>query len=97
MSDYFNDSSKQVLLREALSVAVPFWIMEIKAAGGPDLSKTHDLSHLIAEHGDAILYRVPGKTAAAFNALAEGVALLSFAPGGVSVFGLHFESRMDNT
>jgi hypothetical protein len=25
--------------------------------------------------------------------LAEGVAILSFAPGGVTVFGLHFESR----
>jgi hypothetical protein len=27
------------------------------------------------------------------NALAKGLAALSFVPGGVKVFGLHFESK----
>jgi hypothetical protein len=31
-----------------------------------------------------------GETAAAFNSLAKGVALLSFAPGGVVCFGTRY-------
>ena len=32
------------------------------------------------------------ETAAAFNALAEGLACLAFSPGGVTFYGLHFEA-----
>jgi len=50
---------------------------------------------MIAEHGDDILFRSKrkGATASAFNALAEGIAILSFAPGGVKVFGGHWETK----
>jgi hypothetical protein len=43
------------------------------------------------------LYRVPGESAKAFNALARGIAALSFAPGGVTTFGMHFEAKLRNT
>jgi hypothetical protein len=34
----------------------------------------------------------PGETAKVFNALAESIGVLSFAPGGVTAFGNHWES-----
>jgi ribosome modulation factor len=51
-------------------------------------------AQVVASKGDVILYRSKkrGETAEAFNALAEGIALLSFAPGGVHAFGLDFET-----
>lgn len=50
---------------------------------------------MIAEHGDNILYRAKrrGDTAAAFNALAEAIAILAFAPGGVTFLGEHYEAH----
>lgn len=33
-----------------------------------------------------------GETADAFNHLAEGIACLAFAPGGVRLFGSHWEA-----
>ena len=50
---------------------------------------------MIAEHGDNILFRSvkKGETAAAFNALAEGIAILSFAPGGITFMGDHWENK----
>jgi len=32
-------------------------------------------------------------TAAAFNALAEGIACAAYQPGGIKCFGLHFEAH----
>lgn len=32
-------------------------------------------------------------TAAAFNALAEGIACAAYQPGGIKCFGLHFEAK----
>lgn len=85
------------LLKAALSVAVPLYIMQWRKAGlsvEQIVEVGRGLGQVIAEHGDNILYRSKklGETASAFNALAKGVAALAFAPGGVSVFGLHFEA-----
>lgn len=51
-------------------------------------------SQYVAEKGDNILFKShkKGESAKAFNELAKGVAVLSFAPGGVTLFGQHFES-----
>ena len=56
-----------------------------------------DASQMIAEHGDNILFKAKkkGESAKAFNALAKGIAALSFVPGGVKIFGMHFESKLE--
>jgi hypothetical protein len=62
---------------------------------------------VVAAHGDKILYRskphparrlhdgtwaeAEAGTAEAFNHLAEGVALGAFQPGGITIFGHHWE------
>lgn len=83
------------LLRTSLQVAVPMWVENLKLQSWAQIQpRLRHCSQMIAEHGDVILYqsKKKGETARAFNALAEGLAILSFAPGGVTAFGLHFEN-----
>lgn len=97
---YDNFSSREhsvtyTLLSSTLCLAVPLWIDKLRHQGWEYvLQRARDCSQHVAEHGDVILYlsKKKGETAEAFNRLAEGIACLSFAPGGVKVFGSHWES-----
>ena len=79
----------------ALSAAVLLYMLELQEGGGPtlkDVESCKDIAQLIAEKGDQLLYR--GKeTSIVFNELARGIAILSYAPGGVTVFGQHYETK----
>ena len=81
------------MLPVALAVAVPLWAEQIRREHAGDwdyvLGRAKVCSAVIAEHGDDILFRskLPGRSAEAFNRLAEGVACASFVPGGVTLFG----------
>lgn len=84
------------ILQTTLDAAIPVWIEELKQKPWSYLERRGpECSQYIAEHGDVVLY--PGKhkgdTAKAFNALAEGIAILSFFPGGVKIFGRHWTSQ----
>ena len=88
------------LLQASLAAAVPLWCAEIRARGAANWervvpARSHELARIIAEHGDIIQFRSKkrGETAAAFNALAEALALMSFAPGGVRFLGDRWESH----
>jgi hypothetical protein len=83
------------LLRASLLVAVPLWVLELGRMSAEDImSRCRACAAHIAEHGDIILYKSKkgGGSAEAFNRLAEGLACLSFAPGGVKFLGLHFDN-----
>lgn len=87
-----NDSG---LLRIALQTAVPLWILKFRNESFEYMQKRGEIcSQIIAEHGDHIMFKggKKGETASAFNALAEGLAILAHAPGGVTVFGCHWEA-----
>jgi hypothetical protein len=80
-----------------LAVAVPVWVDRMRGRSWDFIQgRGQKCAQHIAEHGDDILYRAKqeGKTATAFNRLAEGLACLSFAPGGVRFLGLHWESKL---
>lgn len=86
------------LLETALSVSVPIWIEDLKGKSWDHIqSRAAVCSQEVASHGDLILYKSKkqGESAAAFNRLAEGIACLAFAPGGVTAFGMHFEAKME--
>jgi hypothetical protein len=86
------DPGADMLLPISLSAAVPLWIETLKHRPWKDIAaRLPELADMIASHGDDILYRSKkrGETAKAFN----GLAILSFAPGGVRAFGAHWESR----
>jgi len=88
------------LLAIALSSAVPLWIEQLRSRDWAYIEQRAKVcSQEIAEHGDNILYRSrkKGETATAFNRLAEGVACLAFAPGGVTIFGQHFEAKGESS
>lgn len=87
----------RLLLAGMLAVTVPLWIERMRRWPEESIfARAHECAQIVAEKGDVILYRgKKGESAAAFNALAEGVAVLAFAPGGVTIFGLHFEAARD--
>ena len=81
------------LLSISLSAAVPLWIEKLKPLEPEQrIARASGLSDTIAAHGDIILYRggKKGESAKAFNALAEGLAIGAFQPGGVTAFGQHW-------
>lgn len=86
-------SNSDALLPDMLAVAVPWWIAELHPYTA---EKRHRIGRedgaFIASHGDDILYRghKKGKSAAAFNALARGLAAAAFQPGGVRFAGLRW-------
>ncbi len=86
------------LLSSTLSLAVPLWIERLRRCEWEHVQERAKVcSDHIAEHGDNLMFRSKkkGGTAEAFNCLAEGLACLSFAPGGVKVFGGHWEAVLD--
>jgi hypothetical protein len=87
------------LLTMTLQLAVPLWIERLRGASWDYISERAKVcAQVVAEKGDIILFRskTKGETANAFNRLAEGIACLSFVPGGVTVFGQHWEATMDD-
>jgi hypothetical protein len=84
------------LLRIALEAAVPLWIERMREVPWEELQKiSGDAAQYIAEHGDALMYKTKGRTAEAFNRLAQALAILSLVPGGVKFLGLHFETKAE--
>jgi hypothetical protein len=88
---------EETLLAQTLALAVPLIMSEISQRGGPtaeDYARVTSYVDDLTCHGDDLLYanRKPGETAHRFQQVAEAVAVLSFCPGGITVFGLHFEA-----
>ena len=90
--------SREGLLAIALSAAVPLRIMELEERGGPseeDIATCQGWSDQLGEQGDVLLFGggKKGQAAHLFNQLAKSIAILSFCPGGVRLFGEHWESE----
>jgi hypothetical protein len=84
----------------ALQTIVPLIIAELQASGGiteQDIARAQPLVKRLVDgvgHADDVLYsaKKPGTTTQRLGELARGVAILAFVPGGVDIFGLHFEA-----
>ena len=88
------------LLSTALQAAIPLWIQILMDHGSiveSGMNECKRLSSLLGEKGDILLYGggKKGECANLFNRTAK--AILSFVPGGTTVFGLHWESSFDNS
>lgn len=82
------------LLKISLSSAVPLWIQELQGFTWSEiLQMANNAATIIASQGDTLMYKTKGKTRETFNQLAKGLAACSFAPGGVTFLGMHFEAR----
>ena len=85
------------LLAIALSAAVPLHIAELQRRGGPtlaDVERARAFAVELASHGDDLQFgnKKKGAVAALFNGTAFSIAVCSFSPGGVTIFGEHWES-----
>jgi len=81
-----------------MQMAVTLWIAQFKAKGGPsdqDRQRATEFASTLGEKGDILLFGggKKGEVAELFNRTAEAISILSFLPGGVTVFGAHFEAK----
>jgi hypothetical protein len=83
------------LLASSLLLAIPLWIEEVRPLDWKErIRRAHVNSFIVAAKGDILMFGggKKGQVAEVFNATAEGIAILSFVPGGVKIFGMHFEA-----
>lgn len=92
------DNQRMETMRVTLEAAVPIWIMrllDVPWAGKQQ--RIQAVEAVLAQPGYAEALVVgggkEGMAAAAFNAVAEGIAILSFVPGGVRIFGSSWDAR----
>lgn len=91
------EAHRDSMLVESLAIAVPLWVERYAGKVSWEEAQRRAricVQHLMGPGGEDILFAStrPGGSAEAFNRLAEGVAIASFQPGGITVFGHHFES-----
>lgn len=104
-ADYGEGAAQAALLNVSLAAAVPLWIMEYRSLGEIDwelmLEDAREVVEIISGPGSESLVMgcrtKKGKAATAFNALAKGLAIMSFCPGGVTFLGNHWETKQGRT
>lgn len=87
------------LMRATLELAVPLWIEQVRHWPEEYRAERRQVcGQAVAERGDVAQYRSKkkGESAEAFNRLAEGLALLAFAPGGVTFLGVTWKAGPHN-
>lgn len=82
-----------------LATAVPLQIHMLVERGGPsswEWSEAKELGDVLGEKGDLLLFKggKKGEAAQLFNQMAKAIAVLSFMPGGVTIFGQHYEAYL---
>lgn len=79
-------------LLPALCAAVPMWINQLRGTDDwQRVALAKEDAQRIAAHGDALMFHSPrGEAARSFSALARGIAIAAYQPGGVTVFGHHW-------
>ena len=84
------------LLTSSLAVAVPLWCAQLQGQDFEVLQRrAQECSQYLAGHGDELLFKVPGKTAEAFNRTAEGIACAVLLTGSLTFQGITFTNPFD--
>ena len=90
--------SDNPLLQTSMQMAVPLHIMRLQEKGGPDkqdMERAQAISDKLGEREDILLFGGgrQGECAEMFNETARAIAVLAFCPGGITIFGSHFEAK----
>jgi hypothetical protein len=86
------------VILELLELAVPFWVVRMLDTTPEDRERrAHELATVMMDPAQAALADIditpaPGGRAHMFNALAEGLAIGSFLPDGVTFSGVRWEN-----
>lgn len=88
------------LLADSLTAAAQLHIFRLQQQGGPshqDYAILPKAQEALMRADELLLHRGKGvqsqDSSNAFNAIAKAIALLAFAPGGVTLFNTHFEAQ----
>ena len=89
-----------LLLSTALSASISLRVPELIKKGGPtdeDLERIHIFLKDLGEHGTDLYFpgNRKGATTDRFEQIVEAIAVLSFSPGGLTVFGKHYENQSE--
>ncbi len=87
------DDPRCDVLVETLMLAVPLRIWELKRLTFEQRAETaRRCAQIVAERGDDLMFgsKKSGRTAEVFNALATGLAVAAYQPGGVRFAGRHW-------
>lgn len=99
--------TENALFVGSIVVAVTNCIGDLQRHGGPepgDYAKLKTFSTMLAEEPNRILCLQyggkavglkKGETAQVFAQVAHVIAVLSFHPGGITIFGSHFEAKVE--
>ena len=85
-----------VALVTSLELAVPLWQEQVRGlTDSQRMARARRCAAEVAAHGDVLQYggKRRGAAAEAFNALAEGLAIASFQPGGVTFAGRTWQAN----
>ena len=90
------------MLESFLELSVTLRAFRLKEKGGPkkeDIERVKSYLPLLGERGNFLWTKSPrkGETAKIANAVADAIAVLSFLPGGITIFGRHWENNQDNS
>lgn len=80
-------------LMETLALAVPLWMLDLYYRTPEQrCAIARRCSQVLAERADNLMFgnKKKGETAQVFNALAEGLAVAAYQPGGVTFAGRHW-------
>lgn len=83
------------LFKMHLATCVPLRIDELRRQALPlteHVARVSAYAQDIGEYGDQLLFRGP-RTKELINKVVDGLAVMAFIPGGVTLFGLHFEEE----
>lgn len=81
----------------ALSTAIPIRMLRLMQRGGPeaeDFERVHTYVQDFAERGANLFFpaNTEGVTADLFERVVDAIAVLAFCPGGLFIFGEHYQS-----
>jgi hypothetical protein len=84
-------------VQATLECGVPMRIAEIRSRGGVtprEMNSARELAIDLGSCGDKLLFgsKKKGEVASLMNRLIFAIAVGAFQPGGVTVFGVHFEA-----
>lgn len=85
-------------LGQFVATAVPLRIIAILQDYGEPMqhhwNEAREIGQLLAEKGDMVLFKSDkkGESASVANSLAQAIAILSFLPGGIEIFGQRFDA-----
>lgn len=92
------ERTKQALISATVGTMVPLFVAELKKTGGPlgsDWNRARAFAPVLPEQADTLMYGgKKGEATKLMNEMCFAIAVLSFLPGGITIFNNRFENKI---